>query len=95
MRPLRPYEIKPHGSYEPKPERGAYLRREPKGDPDVLLFSFPDGEREIFAAADLLSVQGYTARIAVVSDAALFLKQEANYRNGILRTDPRRVWGLP
>ena len=43
MRPLRPYEIKPHGSYEPKPERGAYLRREPKGDPDVLLFSFPDG----------------------------------------------------
>ena len=48
MRPLRPYEIKPHGSYEPKPERGAYLRREPKGDPDVLLFSFPDGEREKF-----------------------------------------------
>ncbi len=94
MRPLRPYEIKPHGSYEPKPERGAYLRREPKGDPDVLLFSFPDGEREIFAAADLLSVQGYTARIAVVSDAALFLKQEANYRNGIFADRPAARVGL-
>ena len=61
---------------------------------DVLLISFPDGELEIFAAADLLSVQGYTARIAVVSDAALFLKQEANYRNGIFADRPAARVGL-
>ena len=77
------FEKKPHGVFEAKPEFGAYIYREPKGDPDVLLFSGPDGFRTVMDTADILSVQGYTARIVIVNDSSVFTAQSQEYRDSI------------
>ena len=77
------FEKKPHGVFEAKPEYGAYIYREPKGEPDVLLFSSPDGFRTVMDTADILSVQGYTARIVVVNDPVLFESQSAEYKDSV------------
>lgn len=87
-------QTKPHGSFPPQRERGAYILREPKGEPDVLLFSGPEGQKTVYGAADLLSVQGYTARIVEVADAALFLRQDAAYRESVFSPAPSARVGL-
>ena len=76
-------EKKPHGVFEPKPQNGGYIYREPKGDPDMLFFSDTEGQDLIMKAAALLSVQGYTARIVVINDAALFESQPEAYRKEV------------
>ena len=77
------FERKPHGVMEPKPEKGGYVFREPKGDPDMLFFSDDGGLDSIMKAAALLSVQGYTARIVVLNDAELFDRQPESYRKEV------------
>ena len=86
-------EKKPHGVMEPKPEKGGYVLREPKGDPDMLFFSDPDGLEQIMKAAALLSVQGYTARIVVLNDADLFDRQPEAYKKEVFPDTVPAVFG--
>ncbi len=53
-------------------ERGGCILREPKGVPDVILIGTTQEAARLFAAADILAVQGITARLVAVSDAARF-----------------------
>ncbi|MBR0507746.1 MAG: hypothetical protein IJJ86_03975 [Clostridia bacterium] len=53
-------------------ERGGFLLREPKGVPDVILIGTVDEADRLFSAADILAVQGITARLVAVSDAERF-----------------------
>lgn len=68
----------------PRPECGAYLLREPKGDPDVIIVNRSGDSTALFQAAAILGVQGYTARLVFLCDEALFLRQEKAYRESIL-----------
>ena len=86
------WNLKPHGSFPKKPENGAYISREPKGIPDVLLFAQETGEEKILGTAAILSVQGITARIVLVADMDLFLKQDADYIRSVFSEDvPVRI----
>lgn len=86
------WNLKPHGTFPRKPERGAYILREPKGIPDVLLFSEEKNEECTLKAAAILSVQGITARIVLVSDIDLFYKQDDAYIQSIFGEEvPVRV----
>ena len=63
---------------------GAYILREPKGTPDVILIASGSEVEILFAAADILSVQGYTARIVSMPCWELFEQQSEEYRQSIL-----------
>ena len=78
-------ENKPHGTFPPDPRKGIYIEREPKGDPDVILFAGAEGIRSLYDAAKILSVQGYTARIVHVEDTELFENQPQEYRDSVFR----------
>ena len=52
--------------------RGGYILREPKGGPDVILIASGSEVELAFKAADMLSVQGYTARIVSMPSMELF-----------------------
>ena len=69
--------------------RGAYILREPKGTPDVILMASGSEVEVLFAAADILSVQGYTARIVSVPCMELFNKQDAAYRESVFPNNIR------
>ena len=84
---------KPHGVLEPKPKKGAYVFREPKGDPDMLFFSDHDGLMLILKASGLLSVQGYTARIVMMDDADAFDRQPVSYRKEVFSETIPVVFG--
>ena len=85
---------KPHGSFASQPDKGAYILREPRGLPDIILFAEPLSRNTIFAASDILSVQGITARIILVEDAKLFTLQPAEYRNSIFSPYPNVCLGI-
>lgn len=81
-----------HGNFPAKPEMGAYVLREPKGTPDIILFSNANNVDSLYAIADVLSVQGYTSRIAVVSSKERFCQQDIAYRRTVFAPEiPARV----
>lgn len=68
--------------------RGGYILREPKGGPDVILIASGSEVELAFKAADLLSVQGFTARIVSMPSMELFDAQDEAYRESVL---PRSI----
>jgi transketolase len=52
--------------------RGGFVLREPKGVPDVILIGQTDEAGLLFDAADVLAVQGITARLVAVTDPDRF-----------------------
>lgn len=64
--------------------KGAYILREPKGVPDVILMASGSEVECLFAAADILSVQGYTARIVSMPSFELFEQQSEQYKQSVL-----------
>lgn len=69
--------------------KGAYILREPKGKPDVILMASGSEVDILFKAADILSVQGYTARIVSFPSFELFEQQSDEYKQSILPNDIR------
>lgn len=65
-------------------ERGAYILREPKGIPDIILICEKDDTSALYKAADILAVQGYTARLVRLIDIKIFEKQDEKYRQSVL-----------
>ena len=66
------------------PAMGAWILREPKGVPDCILFSDVQREQLVKTAADILSVQGYTARRVCYADAQRFHEQTAAYQSQLI-----------
>ncbi len=64
--------------------KGGYILREPKGTPDVILLGSGSEVNVLFGAADILSVQGYTARIVSMPSMELFNAQSDAYRESVL-----------
>lgn len=64
--------------------KGGYILREPKGTPDVILMASGSEVECLFKAADILSVQGYTARIVSMPSFELFEQQSAQYKQSVL-----------
>ncbi|MCL2695303.1 MAG: transketolase [Clostridiales bacterium] len=69
--------------------RGGYILREPKGKPDVILMASGSEVEVLFGAADILSVQGCTARIVSMPCMELFNAQDEAYRQSVLPNDIR------
>lgn len=69
--------------------KGAYILREPKGTPDVILMASGSEVEKLFDAADILSVQGYTARIVSVPCFELFDAQDEAYKQSVLPSSIR------
>lgn len=65
-------------------ERGAYILREPKGRPDIMLICETEDNSGIYKAADILAVQGYTARLVCLCDISVFQAQDEAYRQSVL-----------
>lgn len=68
---------------------GGYILREPKGTPDVILIASGSEVELIYKAADILSVQGYTARLVSMPCMELFEQQSSEYRESVLGSDIR------
>lgn len=64
--------------------RGGYILREPKGEPDVILMASGSEVELIYKAADMLSVQGFTARLVSMPCMELFDEQDESYRESVL-----------
>ncbi|MEG1547345.1 MAG: transketolase [Clostridia bacterium] len=72
--------------------RGGYILREPKGGPDVILIATGSEVELIYKAADILSVQGYTARLVSMPCVELFEQQDKEYRESVFpRSITKRV----
>lgn len=63
---------------------GGYILREPKGTPDVILMASGSEVELMYKAADVLSVQGYTARLVSMPCMELFREQSEEYRQSVL-----------
>ena len=63
---------------------GGYILREPKGTPDVILMASGSEVELMYKAADILSVQGYTARLVSMPCMELFREQSEEYRQSVL-----------
>lgn len=63
---------------------GGYILREPKGTPDVILIASGSEVELMYKAADILSVQGHTARLVSMPCMELFREQSAEYRQSVL-----------
>ena len=63
---------------------GGYILREPKGTPDVILMASGSEVELMYKAADILSVQGYTARLVSMPCMELFREQSAEYQQSVL-----------
>ena len=63
---------------------GGYILREPKGTPDVILMASGSEVESMYKAADILSVQGYTARLVSMPCMELFREQSEEYRQSVL-----------
>ncbi len=63
---------------------GGYILREPKGTPDVILIASGSEVELMYKAADILSVQGYTARLVSMPCMELFREQSEEYRQSVL-----------
>lgn len=64
--------------------KGAYILREPKGTPDVILMASGSEVELLFKAADMLAVKGYTARIVSMPSFELFEEQSEEYKQSVL-----------
>lgn len=69
--------------------KGAYILREPKGTPDIILMGSGSEVELLFKAADLLSVKGYTARIVSVPCFELFEQQDEAYKQSVFPKEIR------
>lgn len=65
-------------------QRGAYILRDPKGTPDVILMASGSEVELILKAADILAVQGYTARLVSMPCMDLFEQQDEAYKESVL-----------
>lgn len=63
---------------------GGYILREPKGTPDVILMASGSEVELMYKAADILSVQGYTARLVSMPCMELFREQSEEYQQSVL-----------
>lgn len=63
---------------------GGYILREPKGTPDVILMASGSEVELMYKAADILSVQGFTARLVSMPCMELFREQSAEYQQSVL-----------
>lgn len=63
---------------------GGYILREPKGTPDVILIASGSEVELMYKAADILSVQGYTARLVSMPCMELFREQSEEYQQSVL-----------
>lgn len=63
---------------------GGYILREPKGTPDVILMASGSEVELMYKAADILSVQGYTARLVSMPCMELFREQSEGYQQSVL-----------
>lgn len=63
---------------------GGYILRDPKGTPDVILIASGSEVELMYKAADILSVQGYTARLVSMPCMELFSEQSAEYQQSVL-----------
>lgn len=70
--------------------RGGYVLRDPKGEPDVILMGAGSEVELLYKAADILSVQGYTARLVSMPCLELFDKQDEAYRESVLPKSLRK-----
>ncbi len=80
-----------HDAPIPRPERGAYILREPKGIPDLILVTRREDTQDLYKAGAILGVQGYTTRLVMLLDDALFAAQSDEYRTSVLPTDRASV----
>jgi len=65
-------------------QRGAYLVREPAGDPDVVLVASGSEVPLACDAAQLLASEGVAARVVSAPSLELFAAQPASYRDELL-----------
>ena len=65
-------------------KKGAYILRDPKDEPDVILMASGSEVELIMKAADILAVQGYTARLVSMPCVDLFEEQSAEYKESVL-----------
>ena len=63
---------------------GGYILRDPKGTPDVILIASGSEVELMYKAADILSVQGYTARLVSMPCMELFREQTEEYQQSVL-----------
>lgn len=63
---------------------GGYILREPKGTPDVILMASGSEVELMYKAADILSVQGHTARLVSMPCMELFREQSEEYQQSVL-----------
>ena len=70
--------------------RGGYILREPKGTPDVVLIASGSEVELIYRAADMLAVQGYTARLVSMPCMELFEMQDEAYKQSVLPKSLRK-----
>lgn len=68
---------------------GGYILREPKGTPDVILMASGSEVELMYKAADILSVQGYTARLVSMPCMELFREQSEGYQQSVLPASVR------
>jgi len=71
-------------------KRGGYILREPKGEPDVILIASGSEVELIYKAADILAVQGYTARLVSMPCMNLFEMQNEAYKESVLPKHMRK-----
>ncbi len=70
--------------------RGGYVLRDPKGTPDVILMGSGSEAELLYKAADILSVQGYTARLVSMPCMELFEQQDEAYKESVLPKSIRK-----
>lgn len=63
---------------------GGYILRDPKGTPDVILIASGSEVELMYKAADILSVQGHTARLVSMPCMELFREQSEEYQQSVL-----------
>jgi transketolase len=65
-------------------ERGAYVHREPDGDPELILIGTGSEVSLSLDAADLLADDGIAARVVSMPSSERFAAQSAEYRDSVL-----------
>lgn len=65
-------------------KRGAYILREPKGEPDVILMASGSEVETVMEAAKILADKGVHARVVSMPCTNLFDMQDAAYRESVL-----------
>jgi transketolase len=79
----------PQGVPKDAVERGAYVLRNKRGKPDVILIGTGSEVHVCNAAIDLLEEQGVNARLVSMPCVEAFLEQDDGYRDDVLPPDVR------